>query len=215
MSLPAVIEQLRGALQRPLPGHDGFLELSGYKRMDIERARQQDPPPRESAVLAMLFPKQGELHCLLMVRPEYDGVHSGQVAFPGGKREGSDTSLMHTALREFAEETGADTTGVDVLGALSPVYIPPSRMLVTPYVGFAENIGPWRPDPKEVARLIEAPVALLLQDDILKRREQYIQILGRSVEIPYFDVDGEVVWGATALMIAELRELLRPFHDPA
>ena len=132
MSLPAVIEQLRGALQRPLPGHDGFLELSGYKRMDIERARQQDPPPRESAVLAMLFPKQGELHCLLMLRPEYDGVHSGQVAFPGGKREGSDTSLMHTALREFAEETGADTTGVDVLGALSPVYIPPSRMLVDP-----------------------------------------------------------------------------------
>lgn len=204
-----VIQRLRGALALPLPGHDAFLELSGYKRLDVERALQQDPPPRESAVLALLYPKEDTLHCLLMLRPTYDGVHSGQVSFPGGKREVSDPSLMHTALREFEEETGAGTTGVEVLGPLSPVYIPPSRMLVTPFVGYAERIGPWNPDAKEVARLIETPLVDLLRDDILKRREQYIQLMGRSVEIPYFEVDGETVWGATALMIAELRALLR------
>ncbi len=208
-SVTAMLDRLRRGLASPLPGHDDFLALSGYKRLDIERARAQDPPPRESAVLALLYPKAGELHCLLMVRPVYDGVHSGQVAFPGGKREAGDPTLMHTALREFKEETGADPSGAEVLGTLTPVYIPPSRMLVTPFVGYVERIGPWYPDPFEVARLIEAPLSLLLREDILKRRDQYIQIMGRTVEIPYFEVDREVVWGATALMLAELRELLR------
>lgn len=208
------VDRLRRKLASPLPGHDTFLELSGYKRPDLERALKLDPPPRESAVLALLYPKPEALHVLLMVRPTYDGVHSGQVSFPGGKREPGDASLGHTALREFAEETGAATDTVQLLGALSPVYIPPSRMLVTPFVGFAERMDPWRPDPREVARLLEVPLELLLRDDILKRREQFIQLMGRSVEIPYFDLHGEVVWGATAMMIAELRELLHGDPDP-
>jgi 8-oxo-dGTP pyrophosphatase MutT (NUDIX family) len=203
-----VVARLKRRLSGPLPGHDAFLELSGYKRPDLERARQLDPPPRESAVLALIYPKDSVLHLLLMVRPTYDGVHSGQVSFPGGKREPSDVDLAQTALREFGEETGADPRQVNVLGELSSVYIPPSRMLVTPYVGFAERIGPWQPDTKEVARLLEVPMEHVMRNDILKRREQFIQIMGRSVEIPYFDLAGEVVWGATAMMIAELRELL-------
>ena len=211
MDTVSIIDGLRTGLAGPLPGHDGFLELSGYKRLDIEQAREQDPPPRESAVLALIYPKQKDLHCLLMVRPVYDGVHSGQVAFPGGKREPQDVSLMHTALREFAEETGARTDGVEVLGTLSPVYIPPSRMLVTPYVGHLAELGPLRPDPLEVARLIEMPLLHLMREDILKSRDQFVPLMGRTVQIPYFDVDGEVVWGATAMMLAELRELLRSF----
>jgi 8-oxo-dGTP pyrophosphatase MutT (NUDIX family) len=203
----AIIQRLRAGLSRPLPGHDAFLELSGYKRMDIERARALDPPPRESAVLVLVYPAPEELHGLLMVRPEYDGVHSGQVSFPGGKREPGDPSLLHTALREFAEETGADPD-VEILGSLSPVYIPPSRMLVTPFVGFTSVMPTWKPDPMEVARLLEVPLRSLLREDILNRREQFIGSLGRRVEIPYFDVLGEVVWGATALMIAELRQVL-------
>ncbi len=208
-STAAILENLRVALSGPLAGHEELLALSGYSRLDIERARALDPAPRESAVLALLYPKESTLHCLLMVRPIYDGVHSGQVAFPGGKREPGDPSLKETALREFHEETGADPKGVEVLGALTPVYIPPSRMVVTPFVGFVEEIGPWMPDPLEVARLIEAPLEELLRDDILKKRDQYIEIMGRTVEIPYFEVSGEVVWGATALMLAELRALLR------
>lgn len=203
-----VLERLRTGLGGTLPGHDRFLELSGYKRPDLERARQLDPPPRESAVLALLYPKQEVLHLLLMVRPTYDGVHSGQISFPGGKREPADPDLAYTALREFGEETGAETHSIELLGELSSIYIPPSRTLVTPYVGHATNIGPWKPDTKEVAKLLEVPLMDVLRNDILKRREQFIQVMGRSVEIPYFDLQGEVVWGATAMMIAELRELL-------
>lgn len=146
---------------------------------------------------------------LLMLRPEYAGVHSGQVSFPGGRREPNDTDLVATALREFNEETGAPIHSIETIGALTPVYIPPSRSLVSPFVGIASNAGPFAPDPREVAELIEAPLSLLLRDDILKRREQHIAIMGRQMEIPYFDVMGHVVWGATAMMIAELRELLR------
>lgn len=207
------VEHLRRRFSDALPGHDAFLELSGYKRPDIERARQLDPPPRESAVLALLYPKESRLHVLLMVRPTYDGVHSGQVSFPGGKREPTDPDLKRTALREFAEETGAATDNIEILGELSPVYIPPSRMLVTPYVGYAAHIGPWMPDAREVARLLEVPLDLVLREDILQRREQFIQIMGRSVEIPYYDIQGEVVWGATAMMIAELRELFHGHTD--
>jgi len=192
-----------------LPGHDAFLELSGYKRPDLEAALRSDPPPRESAVLALIYENAEEAHALLMLRPTYAGVHSGQVSFPGGRREPQDADLRETALREFAEETGAATDGIDLLGALTPVYIPPSRSLVTPYIGIAEQAGPFAPDAREVAELIEAPLSLLLRDDILKRREQHIAIMGRSVEIPYYDVMGRVVWGATAMMLAELRELLR------
>jgi 8-oxo-dGTP pyrophosphatase MutT (NUDIX family) len=200
-------ERLRRALQAPLPGHERFLQISGYPRPNVEKALTQVPPPRESAVLALFFHREEVLHTLLMLRPTYAGVHSGQVGFPGGKRELGDPDLQHTALREFVEETGAVDTPIEVLGSLSRVYIPPSRTIVTPFVGYAPELGSVRPDPFEVALLIEAPVDELLREDILKRRMQTMPS-GEAVEIPYFDVQGHVVWGATALMIAELRELL-------
>lgn len=209
MSVDEVAELLRSRMADGLPGHDGFLELSGYKRPDLDAARRADPPPRESAVLALLYPELGVPHMLLMLRPVYDGVHSGQVAFPGGRKEEVDASLQATALREFQEETGARLEGISIIGPLSPVYIPPSRSLVTPFVGATQSLGALAPDPREVDRLIRVPLTDLLRDDILRRREQFIGIMGRSVEIPYFDVQGHVVWGATAMMIAELRELLR------
>ncbi|MEO8588080.1 MAG: CoA pyrophosphatase [Flavobacteriales bacterium] len=206
--MSGTLDHLRKALRAPLPGHDHFLEISGYRRPDLASVMQQDPPPRASAVLALLYHKADVLYTMLMLRPTYDGVHSGQVSFPGGKHEPEDDSLEDTALREFAEETGAVTSGIEVLGTLTPVYIPPSRALVTPFVGYAERIFSVAPDAQEVELLIEAPFELLLSDGILKRREQFIQVMGRTAEIPYFDVQGHVVWGATAMMIAELRALL-------
>jgi 8-oxo-dGTP pyrophosphatase MutT (NUDIX family) len=208
MTIADRVQRIRTALSAPLPGHDGFMVFSGYPRPDVQRAMAQQPPPRESAVLALLYPKDDVLHTLLMLRPTYDGVHSGQIGFPGGKREVDDASLMHTALREFGEETGAWDTPIEVLGSLSPVYIPPSRSLVTPYVGFAEQLGTLIPDPREVELLIETPVDRLLEEEALKRGPRFIHVLGRDTDVTYFDVQGHVVWGATAMMLAELRELL-------
>lgn len=206
MSQP-ILEGLRRVLSEPLPGHDRFMAMSGYERPDVEEALKREPAPRESAVLAMLYPREGMLHTLLMVRPEYDGVHSGQVSFPGGKREEHDADLQATALREFGEETGARPDQVHVLGAMSRVYIPPSRMLVTPFLAYTPSLGVLRPDPEEVAALVEAPLREVLREDILRFRMQELGAGGIRMRVPYFDIRGQVVWGATAMMIAELREL--------
>jgi 8-oxo-dGTP pyrophosphatase MutT (NUDIX family) len=199
---------LRERLARPLPGHERFLRLSGYPRPRPDAVRQLVPPPRESAVLVLVYPKAERPHTLLMLRPDYPGVHGGQVSFPGGKREEADPGLEHTALREFREETGSALRDVELVGRLSEVYIPPSRTLVTPFVGWCEAPMPFAPDPAEVQELIEAPLDLLLRDDILKVGERRMWRSGQQLEVPYFDVHGHMVWGATALMIAELRELL-------
>lgn len=204
-----LIGTLRAGLRGPLPGHDGFLERAGYTRADLDASQEQDTAPRESAVLALIYPRQAGLFTLLMLRPEYDGVHAGQVSFPGGRREAQDTDLWATALREFEEETGIGTQGIEHLGALSQVYIPPSRSLVSPFVAYAPELGPARPDPREVQALIEAPLAELLQEDVIQHRDQYIRIAGRVARVPYFDLAGHVVWGATAMMLWEIRELLR------
>jgi 8-oxo-dGTP pyrophosphatase MutT (NUDIX family) len=208
VTLQEAVFRLQRSFTQELPGHDAFLRMSGYPRPDLDAVRRMDPPPRESAVLAMLYERAGQAHVLLMLRPEYDGVHSGQIAFPGGRREPEDPDLLHTALREFREETGSMPAGLLHLGSLSPVYIPPSRSLVTPFVAAVDELGPLSPDPREVAALIEAPVALLLRDDILRTGDRHVQVMGRTMQVPYFDVHGHMVWGATAMMIAELRALL-------
>ncbi|MBK8949907.1 MAG: CoA pyrophosphatase [Flavobacteriales bacterium] len=147
MTLDEVHERLATALRGPLPGHAAFLSRSGYSRADLDSAQRADTAPRESAVLALLYPAMGEPHLLLMRRPEYAGVHSGQVSFPGGRREPQDADLQATALREFHEEIGATPKDLRVLGALSQVYIPPSRSLVTPLRGPCMGAGPHPPRP--------------------------------------------------------------------
>lgn len=206
--IPVFLKGLRDRLAQPLPGHDDFRELSGYQRPDLATVLRQEPPPKESGVLVLLYPKDGKLHTMLMLRPAYDGVHSGQVGFPGGHREPGDADIVATALREFQEETGAATQHFEVLGTLTPVYIPPSRALVTPVLAYTQELGEVNPDPREVAALIPTAIDHLLRDDILKRTNLFVNILQREVEVPYWDVHGHVVWGATAMMIAEVRKLI-------
>lgn len=209
MSPEQLAPLLKRALEAPLPGHAEFLALSGYPRPRAAEVGQRNPPPRESAVLVLFFPRNGSTHTLFMRRPTYPGVHSGQVAFPGGKREPQDRDLRETATREFLEETGALGTEIHIVGALTQLYIPPSDILVTPFVAHTNALAPLAPDPMEVADLIEAPLELLLRDDILKRGPQPLHTGGMTREVPYFDVLGNQVWGATALMLAELRHVLR------
>lgn len=200
-------EILRTALSKPLPGHEAFSALSGYPRNAPEQARELSPPPKESAVLAVFHTYHGEDHLLLMRRTEYPGVHSGQIAFPGGKREPKDADLQATALREFGEETGADLSHVEVLGRLSPIYIPPSRTVVSPYVGWVDQLGPFRPDPREVAALLHVPLRVVLDPASLQRK-LIRMATGQQAMVAYWHLNGETVWGATAMMIAELRAVL-------
>lgn len=207
-TVPLTPSDLRNALSAPLPGHAAFADLSGYPRPSIDAALALSPPPRESAVLVLIHPVKGIDHTMLMRRPVYKGVHSGQIGFPGGKREPEDLDLHATALREFQEETGADIAGFEVIGELTRIHIPPSRTLVTPVVAWCAELGALRPDPREVAELLDVPLADILRDGILQRKLFPTGIEREERMVAYWDVRGEMVWGATALMIAELRTLL-------
>lgn len=200
--------ELRRALSAPLPGHAAYLALSGYPRPSVEQMLKVRPAPRESAVLILIHPVHGVDHTLLMKRPIYPGVHSGQISFPGGRREPGDGDIVATALREFEEETGARTSDFEVVGRLSQIPIPPSRSLVTPIVAWASALGPLRPDPREVAALLHVPLSEFLLDHNLRHRSFNIGPDGAPLVAGCWQVQGETVWGATALMVAELRTAL-------
>ena len=200
--------QLSTKLLADLPGEDAHFKMLPFKRQSAKDVFESGIDYRESAVSVLLYPKEEQWHLLLMKRPEYEGVHSGQVSFPGGKREEFDVDLQATALRELQEESGMDVRMVEVIGKLTTVYIPPSRFMVEPYVGVVHDRPEFTPDEREVEALIEMPLEDLLNDDLVKSTKMKFQQMNMSIDVPYFDVFGHVVWGATCAMLSELKEIL-------
>ncbi len=164
--------------------------------------RVPSPDARQGGVLVLLYLYGGHVHLPLILRPTYSGVHSGQVGFPGGGREPVDADLTATALREAWEEVGVDPEEVRILGQLSPLFVIASNYLVQPTVGWCSSRPDFRTDPYEVAQLLEAPLAHLL-DPATTRRELWT-LRGSAVEVPFYAVAGQTVWGATAMMLSEL-----------
>jgi len=159
-------------------------------------------------VLILFYPFQKSIHTVLIQRPTYKGVHSGQVAFPGGQREPGDKDMLETALREAFEEVGVPKKEVNVVGELTKLYVPPSNFLITPVVGFSENRPDFVIDKNEVVEIIEPAVTELLNEKIVGTKS--IKVMQDiSIEAPYYDIQGRVVWGATAMIISELNEILK------
>lgn len=203
-----VLSELQKELDGPLPGHAGFLALSGWRTQAIAEARARDASPKESAVMVLLHERDGQLHTTLIQRPEYDGVHSGQVAFPGGRREPNDADLWETARREMQEEIGVPGDDLRLLGRLSELYIPPSRSLVTPHVAYLSSEPVYIPDEREVATVFEVPLSELLSPGALGTAQRYVHVVEVKADVACFHLAGREVWGATAMMLWELRELL-------
>lgn len=156
----------------------------------------------------MLYPHRltSELHFVLIRRPEYPGVHSGQIALPGGRREGSE-SLEQTALRETKEEIGVRAVTLEVIGALSPLYTPPSNFCIYPFVAYSLIHPTFQPDPREVAEVVEVPLRLLLDLSIRRVETWHFEQIGAR-RVPFFDVYGHHVWGATAMILSEFITML-------
>lgn len=176
-----------------------------------EGRRYIDPPPggaRQSGVLLLLFPKSGRLHLVLIERSRDGGVHSGQIAFPGGKREPFDRDIIATALREAREEVSLDVRRLAVLGNLSPLYIPVSNFLVHPVVAYAERPPLLEPSPLEVTRIYTPSLATVFGSKDMVR----LPLRGSRPEnlpMPAYRLEGEgVIWGATAMILSELEYLL-------
>lgn len=175
-----------------------------YKRPKVSDARKQIPAPRDSAVLILLYPKHNNWNSVLIQRTGYQGVHSKQIAFPGGKRETVDRNLEETALREAQEEVAIIPSEVEIIGSLSTLYIPPSNFLVTPYVGMLHEEPSLIPDPREVESIIHFNVKDLFRTDIIQETELDLPRYDRKMKVKYYDIDNQIVWGATGLMLAEL-----------
>ena len=159
--------------------------------------------------MALFYPDfRHTTHLLLILRNAYPGVHSNQVGFPGGKMEKHDETLLQTALREAREEVGLKPENVEVVRELTDLYIPPSNFMVTPFLGLGKRPQHFVPDETEVEALVEVPLADYLDDGNLiqqKLSTSYAQ----NIDVPAFKLNGYVVWGATAMMLSEIRELLR------
>jgi 8-oxo-dGTP pyrophosphatase MutT (NUDIX family) len=202
------ISKLETRLEHDLPGETAQFLMAPYSRKRISEVPMEKYKPRKSAVLILLFPEGDSIHTLLIQRPEYEGVHSGQVGFPGGKFEEADGELKNTALREASEEIGIIPSEIRVLGHLTDLYITPSNFLVSPYIGVCPARPFLKPDLREVKRIIEADLFALDNPEI--RGEKVISHSnGFKIKTPYYEIEGLTVWGATAMMISELNAVVR------
>jgi 8-oxo-dGTP pyrophosphatase MutT (NUDIX family) len=201
------LEDVRRALSHPLPG------IRAQRKMAPQPRAGRDPDfgipadCRESSVLILLYPCAGRLHFVLTRRTEMVQSHKGQISLPGGAREG-DESPAQTALRETCEELGVPLNGTEVLGCLSTIYIPRSNYCIYPFIAYRPGLPAFHPDPVEVAEVLEVPLVLLLDPSI--RRVEYWAApdFESPRRVPFFDIHGQVVWGATAMILSELVSLL-------
>lgn len=200
--LPPAIEALESRLAQSLPGHVAHRQMSPVPRTGSEPGYVPPIPPRRGGVLVLFYPHNDALYLPLILRPTYDGTHSGQVAFPGGGEEEADADIAATALREAYEEVGIPPAEVQILGQLSKLYIAPSNFEVYPTVGWMAQRPNFRIDPYEVAQLLEVPLADF--QNPANRYEEMWNLRGRQVRVPFFKIQGQTVWGATAMMLSEL-----------
>jgi 8-oxo-dGTP pyrophosphatase MutT (NUDIX family) len=203
----SLVERLEERLKQPLPGARAHEPLRATPSGLIKPKFEHALPPKPGSVLILLYPEGGSLKFPLTKRHEYVGAHSGQVSLPGGKAEPGEDAI-ETALREAEEEIGISRTHVKVIGQLSQFFVIPSNFMVTPVVAYAEQKPIFTPQTSEVMKIIHVDMAALLRDDAVRTKE----ILAAKMYpmlAPHFEIEGEIVWGATAMMLNELRMVLR------
>lgn len=194
----------------PLPAEASQFKMSPRFRIkELEQYKNDMKNAKQSAVLALFYPDiERQTKLALILRKAYDGVHSGQIGFPGGKVEQGDIDLEFTAVRETHEEIGVNPKEITIIKQLTQVYIPPSNFAVQPFLGFSKETPSFILQEDEVDDLIE--VSLI---DLIKEENVVNQTVSTSykidVTVPAFMLSGHIVWGATAMMLNEVKDLLK------
>ncbi|WP_298894252.1 CoA pyrophosphatase [uncultured Psychroserpens sp.] len=192
-----------------LPGETSQFKMSPpFREHLVEENREKMKYAKKAGVMALFYPKRETTYLILILRKTYRGVHSAQVGFPGGKYEDNDPNLEFTALRETQEEVGVDIDTVDVLKAMTPLYIPPSNFTVAPFLGVTTITPNFVKQDEEVEDLIEVKLTDFLNENHTKD-VSVMTSYERELEVPAFILNGHVVWGATAMMLSELKDLLK------
>ncbi len=197
------LENLKKRLLLPLPGKEAQFKMAPSYRPSLE----ENEPHLIAGVTILLYPKENELYFPLIVRPEYNGAHSGQISFPGGKKDEGDRNVIITALRECEEEIGVDASKMIVLGSLTNLIIPVSRFDVYPLIAWYSAIPTFKPQENEVVSIIEVPLNLILDDK--NSGEKTVEYKGREETVPFFDIYNHFVWGATAMILSEFIQIWR------
>ncbi len=203
------IEQLREKISEGLPGDAAHQHLIPAKRLSARNIKASQKEYRSSAVSILLFPKNNCICSLLIQRSTYNGSHSGQVSFPGGKKEDSDTDLEYTARRECFEEVHLPMNEGELIGELSDIYIPVSNFMVKPFVFYSQNEPEFKPDEREVEHLIYFNLETLLNHNTQKVGSIEVMKGVRQKNVPYYEIENKIVWGATAMILSEFKEILK------
>jgi 8-oxo-dGTP pyrophosphatase MutT (NUDIX family) len=203
------IDELNQKLQQPLPGVKSHLKMAPKNRLeDLSTFNITPPLARKSAVLILLFPDNGKLKTVFIKRSEYDGVHSGQISFPGGKFENTDSTFEATALRETNEEIGVEPYNIEIIGQLTDFYIPPSNFLVKVFVGYTTKKPEYIPDTKEVQSVVEVDLDEFYRAGNISEKEFFSTSHHEKIIAPCYSITGLEIWGATAMMLSELLDIL-------
>jgi len=194
----------------PLPAEvSHFKMVPPFRQELLKKQKEAIKQVKHAGVLSLFYPDEDmETKFVLILRKTYKGVHSAQVAFPGGKLEAQDASLRDTALRETFEEVGVPIDTVQIVRSISQVYIPPSNFYVHPFIGFTQTTPEFIKQDDEVEALIEIDLEHFLDEQSLisKKVKTSYSI---EVEVPAFKLNDYVVWGATAMMLSEIKDLLK------
>lgn len=205
------IEKLSVALGDPLPGREAqFLMEPHTRRIELKRQKNH-ANAKLSSVLILLYPKDGKVYTIMIKRPVYNGVHSGQIAFPGGRKEDNDLDLTDTALRETEEEIGIGRNFVKVIGQLTQLYIPPSNFNVLPIVGYTNTLPDFVLDKNEVESTLEIDIKNLIDPKYICHKKVLTRNNLRVSVICYF-IQDEIIWGASAMIISEFVEILKKIN---
>jgi len=209
MDFQYFLEYVPNLAEAELPAMEAHIKMVPFERIEsLKNNAVENNSPRMAAVMMLFYPKNGITHLVLIVRNSYEGVHSGQIAFPGGKYETEDEIFSKTALRETHEEVGVSPAIIDVIKAFTQVYIPPSNFIVHPFLGICKEEICFVLDPSEVSSIIELPLSVFLNDEILIE-SKISTSYAKEINVPAFDIEGHVVWGATAMILSELKDVLK------
>lgn len=198
-----LVNDLKSKLDLPLPGYEAQKLMAPILTSGERFNHYEGQAAKNGAVLILFYPSDGQIQFPLIQRPDYNGVHSGQVALPGGKKDETDRDLIHTALREANEEIGVDDRDITVIGSLTELYVQVSNIKVLPVVGFMEKKPEFIPDYREVEEVLTVNLNHLLDEN--NHSISDIEVGGNiRLKAPFFDLNRKVVWGATAMILSEL-----------
>ncbi len=206
----AKISKIKAIIE--IENYDGLAfqkKMTPKERLDFDIKTIKNA--KEAAVLALFYPKNNKTYLLLTLRAAYKGTHASQISFPGGKKDYSDNNLMHTALRESREEVGIISKTISTILPLHKLYIPPSNFWVYPFLGITSEIPVFTKN-YEVAELIEVSLDDLLNDDFVIQKKISTSY-ANNIVVPCFLLNDYVVWGATAMILSEIKEIIKLSMD--